>query len=449
MGLTLTKLSIRDYLGIEQVELSGLGKILLVEGRNAEGKTSVLNAIKEAMISSGADPTVIRAGKEKAEILLELQPEHIEISRKITPNANTVSVKVDGQPVRSPQAFLDKLRGQSSINPVAFFLAPKRKRREILLQAIALKMSPAEFAKKVWKITGLRGFPDAELKRSLPTSDGAKEDALTLTERWRQTTYDLRHSINVDATRLRKAIEQDRQELPDKLEPIAIEDLQRKRNELQAAVKEQVEYDEKIAEERMLKDQQEAIEYDIKQLEAQINLKKKRWVQNNKSLLALESQIKGSNPPDGKRIQQELAELEAIWEQGQRHRDILRRQTELEVIEVRAEKLDTFHKGLAKDVPQVLLKEAKMPCEGLMVEGETISIGGIAIDRLSGREQVEFAMMLTRATAGNLKVIVVDGLELLDTKNLKLFKEEIDGDDFQYVLAKVSDSGLEFKNKIG
>lgn len=84
-----------------------------------------------------------------------------------------------------------------------------------------------------------------------------------------------------------------------------------------------------------------------------------------------------------------------------------------------------------------------------MVEGETISIGGIAIDRLSGKEQVEFAMMLTRATAGNLKVIVVDGLELLDTKNLKLFKEEIDGDDFQYVLAKVSDTELKFKNKIG
>jgi len=103
---------------------------------------------------------------------------------------------------------------------------------------------------------------------------------------------------------------------------------------------------------------------------------------------------------------------------------------------------------LAKEVPRVLLAEAKMPCEGLNVEGETISIGGVAIDRLSGKEQVEFAIELSKATAGDLKVLVVDGLELLDKENLKLFSEKIEGDDFQYVLAKVSDSGLEFANEI-
>lgn len=92
--------------------------------------------------------------------------------------------------------------------------------------------------------------------------------------------------------------------------------------------------------------------------------------------------------------------------------------------DARAAELDAAVKALAKDAPAALLA-ASDGIPGLSLEGETVLIDGVDLERLSGAEQMRFAVRVSLNPQRDAKdkYLVIDGLERLDPEQRKLFAE--------------------------
>jgi len=94
--------------------------------------------------------------------------------------------------------------------------------------------------------------------------------------------------------------------------------------------------------------------------------------------------------------------------------------------------------------PQMLLSRANMPIEGLSVDANgNVLINGLPIKNLSDGEKMEFVMNIAKATAGPLKLILIDGFEKLSPERQKLFIENALKDDFHYILTQVTDGEMQ------
>ncbi|WP_052350584.1 AAA family ATPase [Paenibacillus gorillae] len=104
----------------------------------------------------------------------------------------------------------------------------------------------------------------------------------------------------------------------------------------------------------------------------------------------------------------------------------------------------------ARELPKELLKTAALPVAGLSVDDQgRIRINGTLIDGLSEGEALEFAFMLAKEQAGELKVICVDGWQNLGSRQQEII-ESAKHDDYQYfVLETVEGEPLKIENMEG
>lgn len=139
-----------------QIDPSGL---TLFAGRNAQGKSSAMQAIEATLAGAGAIPSQpIRVGEDYAETSVILGPDgktpQFTVTRKYR-ESGTSSVEIkgaDGVKVASPQKLLDSFFAAGTFNPVEFAFPPgekteegrNRKRREMLL---AVAPVPIDLAK--------------------------------------------------------------------------------------------------------------------------------------------------------------------------------------------------------------------------------------------------------------------------------------------------------------
>jgi len=96
-----------------------------------------------------------------------------------------------------------------------------------------------------------------------------------------------------------------------------------------------------------------------------------------------------------------------------------------------------------REMPTELLKTAALPIPGLSVDGEgKIRIGKTLIDGLSEGEQLQLAFRVTKAQAGQLKLICLDGWNKINPTERAWIEKEISEDDFQYVVVSTEDGDL-------
>ena len=129
-----------------RIEPNGNG-ITVISGNNANGKSSVLDAIQAAIGGKRATPEKpIRDGQEKGHVIAEL--DDMVVRRTFTESGGTLTVTMaDGAKVGSPQKILDSLFGSLTFDPLAF-----------------ARMKPAEQMDEVKRVAGL-DLSDLERKR--------------------------------------------------------------------------------------------------------------------------------------------------------------------------------------------------------------------------------------------------------------------------------------------
>lgn len=136
MGHRITAVAIHDFKRVRTVEITPAAdaSIILLGGKNAQGKSSILDALTAALGGGRALPSEpIRRGAKEAEIVVEFDGGALSIQRVIGKKGSHLEVKNADGVVRSPQSMLDKLVGARTLDPLAFLaLKPADQRAQLM-----------------------------------------------------------------------------------------------------------------------------------------------------------------------------------------------------------------------------------------------------------------------------------------------------------------------------
>jgi hypothetical protein len=135
----ITQLEAENFKRLKAVRIDPDTNTVVIAGRNAQGKSSVLDAIQAALAGKAGAKKLsrpIRDGESKARVVITL--DDLKIERKWTPSGTTLTVgpKDGNAKLNSPQAVLDKLIGVLSFDPLAFAEAEPKKQVETLIDLI-------------------------------------------------------------------------------------------------------------------------------------------------------------------------------------------------------------------------------------------------------------------------------------------------------------------------
>lgn len=413
--MKIVQVKIKNFLKLKDVEFNPSHTNVIV-GKNKQGKTSILKAIRTAF-DGKADSTSIRVGETKAEITVDM--EDLIIRRSITEKGNQLDISnKDGMKMPAPQKFLDGILGNFAFNPIEFFDLKPADRKKYLLNAIKINLTKEELAQYTGQV--LEGL-----------DYGAH--ALEVVEQARKFYYDQRTGANSEVTRKKKALEDLNSQIPDGFDPESVSE--EKINELRTAIE---------------KDKSEKVKHDENQ--RMIAVLQKQETDLNEQIVTLQSKLKEVQTEIVAKAEMKfdfsddlsISGFEEVLKKMEGQRDIAYTMNrisdlrlELNTSITQADRLDTIVTDLTKRVPEDLIAKAKLPIEGLRIDGNDIFINDINIDNLSSSEQLKFGLQVVRALNGDLKVACVDGLEAMDSETFEFFLKEIESDDFTYFVTRV------------
>ena len=376
------------------------GSMVLVGGRNAQGKSSVLDSIWMALGGRRAQPArPVRDGAEHASIRLALD-NGLVVERTIEPDGKTVLRVSDGTAtLRAPQGILDALVRDLSFDPLRFSEMAEKEQAELLRRLVGLDFSKldrsrAEYyderrllGREVSQLEGeLAGLPHhadappaavsaAELAQAL--EDARAQAARTAAQR------DAAHHKAERARELRAAAE--------------------------AARRAAVQHD---AEAEHLELESEADAYDVQQ--------------------ALET------APDLEAMRARLDQVEA---DNAKVRDNERRAAVAERLEKRRLAVEGLTASLAEidEEKRAAIERAEFPLEGLGFAEEGVTLGGIPFAQASAAERLRASVAIGLALHPDLRVLLVRDGALLDDDSLKLVAEMAAAHEAQVWVERVGD----------
>lgn len=427
----ITKIRIGHFMGVTSFQMDKVGRYNKITGHNGSGKSSILEAIRATLVSTGNDTDVIQLGADKAETAIVLN-DRMFINRDIFATNNKLKVVLDENTILQPQTVLKKMLGAYNFNPVEFFLASPKDRRKILLSAMPITVSRETLA------DALDGFSDLV---NLSEYDFS-EHALSLIEKVQAKAYDARHQIGQEVVRLEKSIEQDKQELPAHTEEPVETNLAELTNAHSEASKLIRQHEQDIKDLNVLSGNVNTITERIARLKQELELSEVSLKNAKADYDTKQFVIDCYAAPDIDAIQGKIDAYETTQKLRMRLQDIERREVVLKETDARHKKLDALNKFLVGELPRKLLAQAKLPIEGLSIVGDSITLNGVALDKLSHSEQIRFGLEIARALSGSVKFICVDNMEALSPNNQQEFAESTKGDGFQYFVTVVTDEPL-------
>lgn len=443
-------LRVRNILGIVDAEIRP-GAVTLIEGRNGQGKTSLLEAFR-AVLSGGNDATLLRKGADEGEIVMVLN-DGVEIQKTVTADGTDLKVRhPDFGRVSKPRTFIDRLLDAFSLNPVDFLTAKADKRLDLLLEAIPLKVHPADISEAM------------ELSTVDVDTDAHALRVLALLEK---NLFEQRTGINRSARDKRTAAEEMRRALP----PAAVEDsaaeLQRSEGEYEGFRKFVAERRENIAAEyqaeygaaerdlaaavvALTQEREDTISKIREEFGARIEETKVYWdriirtarEKQDAAGLELQNEIGATEQELKNRIATARAAMDAYTRTETTRQHIADLELGASVSEGKAQELTAAIVGL--DVVKSELLD-RLPIKGVEIRDGEIYVDGVPFSRVNTARQVRLAFDVARLRAGSLPVMLVDGIERLDSESLAALEEVARESEVQLVLAKVTDGPLEVK----
>lgn len=152
MSRKIVRFEAENVKRLKAVDITPEGNVVVIGGRNRQGKSSILDSIEYALSGKGSLPKKpVREGTEKASIILTLDGDPpLTIRRTITPEGGgqlTVTT-ADGMRPAKPQAMLDALFSAVSFDPLAFTRMPSKEQLAFLQNLVGLDFSGVDAAAK-------------------------------------------------------------------------------------------------------------------------------------------------------------------------------------------------------------------------------------------------------------------------------------------------------------
>lgn len=384
----IVELSIENFKRIRaiSIEPDDSGAVV-ISGRNAQGKTSVLDAIWAALGGRDGNKSVkpIRDGADQARVTLNLGD---MIVTRIWRNGTT-AVKVqsaDGAEYKSPQSLLDTLFGRMSFDPLAFTRLSARDQKEMLLKQVTLDVDIDKL--------------DAERERKF--------------------------AERTEVGRTKKALGE-----PPTIDP-AIPHEEKSAREILGQLEEAMQHNQSV---RSAIEAKEKLEHRIEQLEKELD-QLKDWLGDaeEKAVTQLvdEEELR-SNLQALDEVNAAVRSNNAAREQSVKHAELENEYADLseQIAAIDAEKAEA-------------LARAEFPVDGLGFDADGVTFAGIPFSQASAAEQIRVSMAMAMASNPKLRVIrIMDG-SLLDEDGMRIIAESAREHGFQVFIERVADTGASF-----
>jgi energy-coupling factor transporter ATP-binding protein EcfA2 len=389
----IVRLESTNYKRLKAVEIAPDpdGNLVIVAGKNGQGKTSILDSITAALggVNGKTTPKPIRDGEERAEIILET--EDLIVTRRFTASGSTLTVKSpDGAVYPKGQAKLDDLLGKLSLDPLAFTQLDNRTQLKTLLDLVALPFDPVKL--------------EAE----------------------RAALYEQRTDANRVAKQQQAAVAafEITPDMAD-LKPVSVTELL---EQIDAAKARQLNYEADLREQAAAQDRVEKLKADLKEAEA--------------DLIAADADLAkwdGFDVPDIAALREQIQNAETINEGVRTFTAWMKAGDDWGRTARIAEDLTAKIEAIDKQKRDGLAA-AKFPGDlPLGFDDTGVLLNGIPFKQASGAEQLRASLAMAIALNPKLRVIRIADGSLLDSDNLALVEAAARENDFQVWIEMVGD----------
>lgn len=403
--LTITSLEVDSIKRVRVARITPDGSLVVIGGRNAQGKSSCLDAIEMLMGGKGVvPPEPIHRGKRRGHIVARLGDgtrDELVVVRKFTASGGTeLEVKsADGSPKRSPQSILDALCNAISFDPLEFS-----------------RMRPEK--------------QDAVLKQLLNID-------FTLLDQKRKAAYEERAHVNRDIKALQARIAAAPRHPNAPKAEVSVAELAAKLKAAQDANAARAE------QERVIQSAREAIESArarVAQLEQELATARAtleaKVAAHDQATEALEK----LPHVETSAIEAQLATVEATNSTVRENQQRLAMETELDALERKAEALSDTVLDVDDQKAQIL-GAAKFPVPGLGFDDSGPTLNGLPLEQASTAEKLRLSVAIGFAMQPRLKVLLVREGSALDSEGMRLLAELAEQHGGQCWVERVSEDG--------
>lgn len=423
MNSKIIKLAASNVKRLKAIEITPDGNVVVVGGRNAQGKTSVLDAIMFALGGTKTLPkSPVRKGEDKGSIVVEL--EDLIVKRTFTAEGGTSLTVTNKENAKypSPQAILDALIGRMTFDPLEFARSKPEVQAVTLRQLVGLDFN--EINQRREKLYNERTMVNREAK-SLenrlaacpPPVAGLPDEPLSAVDILAEQREAMEHNRKVDEAN--SAIVKVDSEI------IGAE------SALNKIGKEMLRITAEIA----------RLNDELKTLAAEAETYNANWQDAHSRKDAL---VKAANLLQKKDISAITAKLETIEGKNRQINNNKARQTiadSLKAKVVEAENLTKAIDGVDAEKAK-LIRESKFPIDGLSVdESGDVVFNGIPFSQASGAEQLRVSVAIGLALNPKLRVLLIRDGSLLDDTNMALLFEMAAAADAQIWIERVGEAG--------
>ncbi len=137
------KLICENFKGVKEIEVELDPQLVIVEGDNAEGKSSILDSFR-CIADGGGGLELIRNGETKAKLDFVLD-DGVILRKTITPKRPSLDAeRADGTPIPSPKEYVNSLMEGVGYDPLRFLACDKKERLAYLLAVMPIRFEPEE-----------------------------------------------------------------------------------------------------------------------------------------------------------------------------------------------------------------------------------------------------------------------------------------------------------------
>ena len=404
---TIVRLQASNVMNIDAIVVEANGKNVTLTGKNGAGKSAFLKAIEFALSGKAlaATPEPVRHGQESGDILLDLGD--IVVKRHFTNESSTVKIEnKDGAVFKSPQALLDKFRGNIAFDPMGFAGLPEKQQKEVLLGMIDLPMDLDELDLKRKGIYDKRTDVNRDIKRL----EGQRDGIPNLPD----VPDEEESAVDVMAD-MQAATEQ-----------IAANDTLRK--DLEYAIQNSATIDASLSHN----------EQEIHRLTELGDKLRHEFRTAKMNEISIKEQVDSLFDPDLEQFKCKLEDVEQINVQVRQKQDRTR-------IIMHINDLQADRAILSNDIKEIdalktkTISEAGMPVDGLGFNESGVTFGDVPLSQCSDGQKRLISARIGMAMNPDLRVLWVNDASLLDSDSINDLKAMADEKGYQLWLEQVSD----------
>lgn len=393
-----------NFKRLQVVEIKPDGNLIQITGANAQGKSSVIEAIWSTFGGKDAQPELpIHKGKSNARNIITVGDKNgakLVIERKYTEKDSYLTVKgADGGKYSKPQQLIDGMLGAIAFDPLAFMRMDGKEQFNLLRKIVPLDVD----VDALNRLRQTHFEARTALNRSIKSAE-ARVEAITVPD-----LPDEEPNIDDMVYALSRADEVN-SKAKDQLDHLhalegEIETEHGKLEEMLAAVEVKRKFIKDLGDEHQLRLDEPKIE----RVDTAAFL---TLIEQSKPIVA------------GFRLQEQKIAAQA---------DLTTLQRESEDLTTAIDKIDT-DKAAA-------LAKAKMPIDGLSFDDGTVTFGGLPLTQASGAEQLQVSTAIGATLNPELRVLLIRDGNGLDKAHLAALAGFAEQHDMQIFMERVDETG--------